>query len=146
MIFFGANDSCLPETTGQHIPLEQYKHNLKAIATHPSIQSHDGIRLIIVTPPPVEETILKTRFLKMGIDFETRTAETTKAYADVTRTVGKELGITVLDLWAVFMERAGWKKETDGEGEGEGGKSLPLPGSKKEPTNQVLAELLCDGT
>ena len=80
----------------------------------------------------------------MGIDFETRTAENTKAYADAARTVGTELGITILDLWAVFMERAGWKEGKDGEGEAS--KSLPLPGSKKGPTNQVLGELLCDGT
>lgn len=79
----------------------------------------------------------------MGIDFETRTAETTKAYADTARAVGNELGVTVLDLWAVFMERAGWKSD---EGEGEGEKSLPLPGSKDVPGNQVLTELLCDGT
>ena len=143
MIFFGANDACLPSTTGQHIPLEEYKRNLKEIATHPSIQSHDGIRLIIVTPPPIEETILQAHLLTIGIDVETRNAETTKAYADAARAIGNELGVAILDLWSVFMERAGWKDE-DKDKE-EGGKSL-LPGSKSLPPNPVLAELLCDGT
>ena len=133
MIFFGANDACLPKTTGQHVPLEQYKTNLKEIATHASIQSHEGVRLILVTPPPVDEVILRAHLRTIGIDLETRTAETTKAYADAARAIGEELGVTVLDLWSVFMERAGWK-----EGQ-------PLPGSKELPGNQVLQDLLCDG-
>lgn len=79
----------------------------------------------------------------MGIEFETRTAENTKKYADTARAVGEELGLVVLDLWKVFMERAGWKGEGEGEGKGEG---KLLPGAKDGPTNQVLGEFLVDGT
>lgn len=75
----------------------------------------------------------------MGIDIETRTAETTKAYADAARAVGQELGVPILDLWSVFMEHAGWKGE---DGQSEPG---PLPGSKLSPRNQVLGDLLWDG-
>lgn len=77
--------------------------------------------------------MLEAHLLTLGIDFETRTAEKTKVYADAAREVGVELGLEVLDLWSVFMERAGWE-----EGQ-------PLPGSKKSPGNQVLQGLLCDG-
>lgn len=87
----------------------------------------------MITPPPIEEALLKAHLLKIGIDFETRTAEKTKVYADAARAIGEELGLEVLDLWSIFMERAGWK-----EGQ-------PLPGSKEVPGNQVLQELLCDG-
>lgn len=66
----------------------------------------------------------------------TRTAETTKAYADAAREVGEELaGVEVLDLWTVFMERAGWRE----------GQVGPLPGSTNGEENKVLKELLCDG-
>lgn len=57
-IFFGANDARLPNTPGgpdQHVPLEQYKSNLRKIATHQCIQAHSVIRIILVTPPPVDE-------------------------------------------------------------------------------------------
>lgn len=133
MIFFGANDASLPGTTGQHVPLEQYKQNLKEIAAHSNVQAHAGIRLIIVTPPPVEETILEAAGLASGINFVTRTAETTKTYADAARAIGQELGLEVLDLWSVFMKQAGWI-----EGQ-------PLPGSKDLPSNEVLGSLLFDG-
>lgn len=61
-IFFGANDARLPNTPGgpqQHVPLEKYKDNLREIATHPCILAHEGIRLILVTPPPVDERMLE---------------------------------------------------------------------------------------
>ncbi len=132
MIFFGANDSCLPETTGQHIPLEVYRENLKYIATHSTVRSH-GARLILVTPPPIDERLLEAHCLEQGIYIPTRTSEHTKIYANAAREIGSNLGLEVLDLWSVFMEHVGWK-----EGE-------PLPGSKKVAENELLQSLLCDG-
>lgn len=62
-----------------------------------------------------------------------RSAEHTKEYADACREVGTEAGVAVLDVWSVFMARAGWK-----EGE-------PLIGSKELARNEVLEKLLVDG-
>lgn len=47
--------------------------------------------------------------------------------------VGKEAGVPVLDLWTLFMEKAGWK----------GGDELP--GEERLGKSEVLAELLPDG-
>lgn len=56
-----------------------------------------------------------------------------KAYSEVTKEVGKELGIPVIDVWSAFMEKAGWK-----EGE-------ELIGTVEKGKNDVLAGLLYDG-
>lgn len=39
----------------------------------------------------------------------------------------------VLDLWSIFMRKAGWKE------------GMSLPGSKKVERSRVLGELLHDG-
>lgn len=58
MLLFGANDACLPGSeSGQHIPLETYKGNLRRIIQHPAVQIHQP-HLILVTPPPVNEYAL----------------------------------------------------------------------------------------
>lgn len=56
-----------------------------------------------------------------------------KAYSEVTKEVGKELGIPVVDVWSAFMEKAGWKEGTELQGTTETGK------------NTVLQRLLYDG-
>lgn len=109
--------------TGQHVPLDQYKRNVQAILRHPLVSSHKA-RLILITPPPFDEH-------QWGDGI--RTAEHTKKYADACHQVGRELGVVVLDLWSVFMEKAGWKP------------GQPLAGSKAAERNDVLGNLLCDG-
>ncbi|KAK1910870.1 hypothetical protein P3342_008750 [Pyrenophora teres f. teres] len=49
-VFFGANDASLPDAPNkQHIPLDEFKANLRAIVSHPQIQAHDP-RIILVSP------------------------------------------------------------------------------------------------
>lgn len=105
------------------MPLDQYKRNVQAILRHPLISSQKP-RLILITPPPFDEH-------QWGDG--TRTAEHTKKYADACRQAGEELGVVVLDIWSVFMEKAGWKP------------GHPLAGSKSAERNEVLGELLHDG-
>lgn len=132
MIFFGANDACLPGTTGQYVPLETYKQNLREIIMHRTIAFHKP-RIILVTVPPIDEYALEAVDLAEGRQSRSRTAARTKEYADASREVGNELGVAILDLWSIFMEHAGWK-----EGQ-------PLPGSKTVAKNDVLGALLRDG-
>ena len=129
MIFFGANDACLPGTsTGQHVPIERYTRNLEKLLAHPSIEEQQP-RLILVTPPPVNEYQLEE-----GNPAEIqRTAEHTRKYADSCRQVGIKLGIAVVDLWSIFMEEVGWKH------------GHPLIGSKNAPRSERLENLLSDG-
>ena len=132
-VFFGANDACLPGShTDQHVPLEFFKQNLIDILKHSSVIAQKP-RLILVTPPPVNEYQLEEWGLREGITKPVRTAEYTKRYADATREIGDELGVTVLDIWSIFMKMTGWQ---DGE---------PLVGSKKVARSEILENLLVDG-
>lgn len=90
-------------------------------------------RIILITPPPVNEYRLEESDLAKGLTDPRRTAEHTKKYADATREVGADLGVAVLDIWSLFMVEAGWEP------------GQPLVGSKKVPRSETLDELLVDG-
>ncbi|KAF2086451.1 SGNH hydrolase [Saccharata proteae CBS 121410] len=132
-VFFGANDASIPNSTnGQHVPLDAYTANLKTICTSELVKAHSP-RLVLITPPPVNEYKIEPADVAKGHNGCQRTAENTKKYANAARKAGEELGIPVLDLWTIFMTRAGW---VAGE---------PLPGCKDVPRNQFIDEILYDG-
>ncbi|KAF4314343.1 putative gdsl lipase acylhydrolase family protein [Botryosphaeria dothidea] len=132
-VFFGANDACVEGSSSkQHVCLEQYMENLRTICTHPLVRAH-GPRLVIITPPPVNEYKMEVVDIAKGHDGLQRTAEHTKKYANAARKVGEELKIPVLDLWTIFMTRAGWAA---GE---------PLPGCRGVDRNALIEELMYDG-
>ncbi|KAI4110512.1 MAG: hypothetical protein LQ339_001378 [Xanthoria mediterranea] len=133
MVFFGANDACLAgSASGQHVPLDTYKQNLRGIFQHPCVTTQKP-RLILVTPPPVDEYSLEVSDAAKGILGVRRTAEHTRLYAEACKETGQDLGLIVLDLWSIFMDAAGY----------EPGK--PLPGSKKTVKSPILGQLLSDG-
>lgn len=62
-VWFGANDARLPGTLGgpqQHVPLDEYKANVKALVNHANVQAHTGIRIILITPPRQLPTLLNS--------------------------------------------------------------------------------------
>lgn len=65
---------------------------------------------------------------------ETRKAKDAADYAKAVRDIGNEYGVPVLDIWTVFMEKAGWKVG-----------DFAIPGSKELGKSQVLSSLLYDG-
>jgi len=110
----------------------QYCQNLTAILEHPTLEAQRP-RVILITPPPVDEYLLEESDRGKGIQEIRRTAEHTKLYADACRETGEEHNVVVLDLWSIVMGEAGWKK------------GMPLVGSKKVQRSEVLGELLHDG-
>ena len=114
------------------MPLDEYKKNLTKILTHPAVRAHKP-RLILITPPPVEERRLEMKVQSQGYPKLNRTNDCTKTYSDAAREVGRELGVAVCDIWNAFVTRAGWKT---GE---------PLPGGMGLPENEALKEFLHDG-
>lgn len=131
MIFFGANDACLPGYS-QYVPIAQYCESLKLLCLHPSIKAH-GAKVILVTPPPVNEYQLTISDASKGRTMPQRTAANTQKYADECRKIGNELDLPVVDLWHAFMAKAGWKEEE------------PLIGSEDVENSEVLENLLRDG-
>ena len=142
-IFFGANDARLPNTPGapqQHIPLDEFKSNLKAILTHPAIKAHPDIRLILITPPPIDERKCLANFQARYPELDPmlrRTAKCNAEYAQAARDVGQELQVTVLDLFEAMISRA-YLEVTD---------SHPnlLPGELDAPQNKTLQDFVYDG-
>ncbi|KAJ5542527.1 Esterase SGNH hydrolase-type subgroup [Penicillium sp. DV-2018c] len=130
-IFFGANDACVPGLS-QHVPLDRYEENLKTIIQHPATQAQNP-RLILITPPPVNEHQLEEFDASKDTPFPSRTAISTKSYAAAAQKVGASLNIAVVDLWSAFMRFTGWN-----EGE-------PLIGSHEVPNNETFASLFTDG-
>lgn len=109
-IFFGANDARLPNTSqpAQHVPLEQFKANLKNVIAHPLVKAHSP-RIVLITPPPIEERMCDETDRAKGIYEVRRTAEVTSRYAAAVREVSKEMNVALLDIWTIFMRRVGWK-------------------------------------
>ncbi|KAK5050540.1 hypothetical protein LTR84_003821 [Exophiala bonariae] len=126
-VFFGANDACVAGSP-QHVPLETYKAALRNIVAYPGLKLH-ATQPILVVPPPVDEYQL------VGPD---RNAATTAVYAAACRDVAAELNVPVLDLWTVFMTKAGWTPDDAAQGR-------PLVGSRDAPRSEVLDGLLSDG-
>lgn len=108
-VFLGANDAALPDLTSavQHVPLSEYRENLKAIISE--IQGQGVKHIIMMTPPPVSEPHRMAHALTTyGITLESseRTNEVTRQYADACVEVGADLGVPVLNLWDIFMKDA----------------------------------------
>ena len=126
MIFFGANDSCVPGSE-QHVPLAEYKENLKRLVQHPAVREQNP-KIIIITPPPINEYQLFQPDQPKG-----RTAGHTKSYAEAAREMAASLGVPAGDVWSRFMHAAGWN-----EGQ-------PLLGSRDIPNSEKLESLFTDG-
>ncbi|KAF1841516.1 SGNH hydrolase, partial [Cucurbitaria berberidis CBS 394.84] len=132
-IFFGANDASLPNTTGQHLPLPTFAQNLKALVQNPAIQAHANIKLLLITPPPIDEWAFDS-WDEPGKS--ARKAEVARAYAEAVVQVGKELQVAVANLWSACMVEAGWDDKCGG---------WPLSGDRRAERSEGLARLLTDG-
>lgn len=138
-LFFGANDSAYDVcgASQQLVHIDRYRENLKSIVSHPAVSAHNP-RIILVTPPPVDEHKRPEAIRADGTVDRGRDAETTAAYARIAKEVGLELisaghNVVVCDLWSAMMRRAGWP----GQG--------VLPGSLRAERNPVLGEMMYDG-
>ena len=103
------------------------------IVTHPLIRQHKS-RLLLLTPPPIDEYGCEESDRAKGYSEPRRNAAHTKLYADAVRQVAETFDIAVVDVWTLFMGQAGY-----------GGGHDALPGSKSVPPNLQLRLLLHDG-
>tara|TARA_R110002060_G_scaffold28024_5_gene37944 strand:+ start:892 stop:1356 length:465 start_codon:yes stop_codon:yes gene_type:complete len=133
-IWFGANDANKNPTQGQYVPPELFKSNLLAIINHQAVKVHSP-NIILITPPPFEESLLVELQKLWGATGETRKAKDAQEYAEIVKQVGKEAGVPVVDAWSLCMEKAGWKEGSD----------EVLPGGDAGVRSAVLADLLHDG-
>ncbi|XP_073049304.1 GDSL esterase/lipase At5g45920-like [Primulina eburnea] len=112
VVFFGANDACLPDRSSafQHVPLEEYKQNLHAIVAFLKKQWPSSF-ILLITPPPIDEAArLLHLFSDNPSDLPERTNEAAGNYAKACLTVASECGVAAIDLWTKMQQFPGWKK------------------------------------
>lgn len=106
-IFFGANDAALPFSP-QHVPLDRYKSNTKAmidlVKNPESTYYNPKMRLILITPPPINEAQWRKRCEEQGSKLN-RTNEAARAYADCIKEIGRETDTPVADIWSEIMDK-----------------------------------------
>ena len=91
-------------------------------------------RILLVTPPPVDEYQQVIADQARGFDSVRLIAENTKMYAQTCIEVGSELKVPVVDIWTSFLHYAGWIEGQE-----------HLLGSRKVPPNETLQGLFSDG-
>ncbi|XP_050871133.1 GDSL esterase/lipase At5g62930 [Lathyrus oleraceus] len=111
-IFFGANDAALMGRTNerQHVPIPEYKQNLKKIVKYLK-SSSPTMLIVLITPPPVCEEG-RTLYRDNASDkLSERTNEVTGEYAKACVETAKEIGVPSIDLWSKMQETDGWNKK-----------------------------------
>ncbi|KAM6082864.1 isoamyl acetate-hydrolyzing esterase 1 homolog [Chlamydotis macqueenii] len=103
-IFFGANDSALKDLNPkQHVPLEEYAANLKSMIQYLKSVDVTEDRIILITPPPLQESAWEKECLAKAEKLNRRNA-TTGEYAQACVQVARECGTDVLDLWTLMQK------------------------------------------
>ena len=101
IVFFGANDAILPTTPrfkALHVPLAEYVKNLKKIVQM-SQTGFPEIKIVLVVPPPVDETRRHWRHNNV-----------TSTYAKACMDTAKELGLMGIDTFSIFQKQPNWHR------------------------------------
>ncbi|XP_073054016.1 GDSL esterase/lipase At5g45920-like [Primulina eburnea] len=112
LVFFGANDACIPDRSSafQYVPLEEYKQNLHAIVAFLKKQWPSSC-VLLITPPPIDEA---ARLLHPLSDNSSglpeRTNEAAGNYSKACLAVASECGVAAVDLWTKMQQFPGWQK------------------------------------
>ncbi|XP_071733341.1 GDSL esterase/lipase At5g62930 [Rutidosis leptorrhynchoides] len=115
-VFFGANDAALPGRTSerQHVPIEEYKENLRKIVHHLK-ECSPTILIVLISPPPIDEEgrldYAKSVYGEKAMKLPERTNEVTGTYANGCVEVAKELSVSSINMWSKMQETQGWQKK-----------------------------------
>ncbi|XP_012977400.1 isoamyl acetate-hydrolyzing esterase 1 homolog isoform X1 [Mesocricetus auratus] len=121
-VFFGANDATLKdENPKQHVPLDEYSANLRAMVQYLRSVDIPEDRVILITPPPLgeaaweKECVLKasrscSRLASLGSWRRrdgcklNRLNSIVGEYANACLQVARDCGTDVLDLWTLMQK------------------------------------------
>ncbi|KAK9113721.1 hypothetical protein Syun_020518 [Stephania yunnanensis] len=115
-IFFGANDAALMGRVHEymHVPIDEYKNNLRKIALHLK-EISPSMLVVLITPTPIYEEarleFLRTYYGENVAKLPERSNESAGAYAKQCLDVAKELCLPSIDLWSKMQEMIGWQKK-----------------------------------
>lgn len=106
VIFFGANDSSLAEANPkQHVPLVNFKSNLRDMCTYLNSIGIDSSSIILVTPPALCESKWAITCRERGGDTTDRSSVNTQRYAQAVLEVGKEMNVVTVDLFGELVKK-----------------------------------------
>ncbi|BAT06879.1 Os09g0121900 [Oryza sativa Japonica Group] len=94
----------------QHVPLDEYQSNLRAICAYFKEQ-WPSTKIILITPPPIYEPV-RIRDMYGEDDpskLPERTNEAAGTYAQACLTVAKELNHPVIDIWTKMQQFPDWQ-------------------------------------
>ena len=98
-VFFGANDAALPEpSTLQHVSLPSFKSNMGEIIARLNSAGSENSSIVLITPPPLLEDLWVLECREKGRPMD-RSNEVTKQYAETVLQLGRETGITTVDVY-----------------------------------------------
>lgn len=115
-IFFGANDAALSGRTSerQHVPVEEYKENLRKTVLHLK-ECSPTMQIVLITPPPICEEGRRAYAISLygenASKLPERTNEVTGQYANACVEIAKEMGMRYINLWSKMQETDGWQKK-----------------------------------
>lgn len=93
-------------TNTQGVPVDQYKENLTKILTHEHIKAHSP-KILLVTPPPIDEIRITELDMAMGHSQATRQAAVSATYSESARRVAAEIpGVVLIDLQKALLDKA----------------------------------------
>lgn len=137
VIFFGTNDARLAEPK-VHVPVERYRENLQKMI---DAVGKGGGRVVLCTPPPIEEGAYFTRHARAPFDAAGGLEKVLGEYCEAVRGVAERNKAPVVDLNRLLVKEEGWRS-ADGVHPTEKGTGLiakvvgeavrPLLGGKKE--------------
>ncbi|CAJ1805809.1 unnamed protein product [Sphenostylis stenocarpa] len=110
IVYFGGNDSTIanPYGIGPHVPLDEYKENMRKIAIHmkfdtnPNNSQHlsEKTRTIFLTTPPINEAQIPNNRDPQGLPM--RTNEACRIYAEACLEVCDEMNVKV--VWSFLSD------------------------------------------
>ncbi|KNA25747.1 hypothetical protein SOVF_004090 [Spinacia oleracea] len=115
-IFFGANDAALlgRNSERKHVPIEEYKENLRKIVLHLK-RCSPTMLVVLISPPPIDEQgrmeYAQSVYGEKAMKLPERTNETTGEYANQCVSLAEELGIPSINLWSKMQENEGWQRK-----------------------------------
>lgn len=120
-VLLGANDANLPapinglpaEASRQHVPLDEYVANLRAIVRAIRAVGDGSARVLLITPPPCDDKAWHAQCVSAhGVPREAepnRRLEVTQLYAEACARLGREDGIPTADLHSALLARDDWR-------------------------------------
>jgi len=120
-VFFGANDACRPaplhqnpeDSSRQHVPLEEYRANLRRIIADIRACGDGSARILLLTPPPIDDKAWASKLhSEYGIPSSAdpnRLNSVTRTYAQACVETGAQLHVPTVDLWSAFQTQNAWQ-------------------------------------